>query len=209
MSVCRALSNLFLLDMATKYRSDLRNLAYSTDTNPLIEPREISLKRRYVSTGLRTDLRDNQTGEITHASVIREVVEKDDAEFVKVFADGVKAAFGLSKTAYRVFHAVLDVYQGTRMNGGYADSVYLAWFDGGLSGAQMDMSEYTFKRGLRELLDKGFLAPRSPNLFWVNPSLFFKGDRAMFIKEYVRRKSSSDQTDRDTLEARGQMRLPE
>jgi len=36
-------------------------------------------------------------------------------------------------------------------------------------------------------LAKGFLAPRSPNLFWVNPSLFFKGDRVMFIKEYRRK----------------------
>jgi hypothetical protein len=48
------------------------------------------------------------------------------------------------------------------------------------------MSEYTFKRGLRELLAKGFLSPREPNLYWVNAALFFKGDRVAFIKEYRR-----------------------
>ena len=46
--------------------------------------------------------------------------------------------------------------------------------------------------GLRELLAKGFLAPRSPNLYWVNPALFFKGDRVAFVKEYRRRPKIED-----------------
>ena len=58
------------------------------------------------------------------------------------------------------------------------------------------MSEYTFKRGLRELLDKGFLYPKTPSSFWVNPALFFKGDRVLFIKEYRRRKP----TEKEKLE---------
>jgi hypothetical protein len=49
------------------------------------------------------------------------------------------------------------------------------------------MSERTFNRGLRELMEKQFIAPKTPNLFWVNPALFFKGDRVMFVKEYRRR----------------------
>lgn len=48
------------------------------------------------------------------------------------------------------------------------------------------MSEKTFNRGLRELLDKGFIAPKTPGLFWVNPALFFKGDRVRFVREYKR-----------------------
>ena len=49
------------------------------------------------------------------------------------------------------------------------------------------MSEKTFQRGLKELLAKQFLAPRSPSTFWVNPALFFKGDRVKFITEYRRK----------------------
>ena len=71
------------------------------------------------------------------------------------------------------------------------------------------MKEDTFKKGLRELLDKGFLAPKSPTSYWTNPALFFKGDRVMFIKEYRRRKASADQEARNELEARGQQRLAE
>lgn len=170
----------------------LRDLSFSPDRNPLLEPGQVVIKRRLVAAGLKRDLLDASTGEVAGASVIREVVEKDDAEFVKVFADGVKAAFGLSRTAARVFNLVLEQYQAEPMVGGYADSVYLAWFGDGLSGRDVGMSDRTFQTGLRELLAKGFLAPRSPNVFWVNSSLFFKGDRVLFVKEYVRRRSLNE-----------------
>lgn len=166
---------------------NLRGLSYSPDANPLIEAHEITVKRRRVKTGSNRELVDPETGELQGVAAIYTVEDKDDAEFVKVFSDGVKAAFGLSKTASRVFQVVLDQYQGTPMRGGYADSVYLAWFDGGLSGQSIGMTDRTFQNGLKELLAKGFLSPRSPNLFWVNPSLFFKGDRVAFVKEYRRR----------------------
>lgn len=186
----------------------LKSLDYSPDLNPLLEPGQVVIKRRYVSTGLRRDLVDAGTGEVTGAAVIRQVEEKDDAEFVKVFADGVTAAFGLSRTAARVFTLVLEQYQREPMVGGYADSVYLAWFGEGLSGRSVGMSDRTFQTGLRELLAKHFLAPRTPNVFWVNSSLFFKGDRVLFVREYVRRRSTADQAKREALEKnQGQQRL--
>jgi hypothetical protein len=185
----------------------LRDLDFSPNLNPLLEPGQVVIKRRFVSTGLRRDLLDASTGEITGAAVIRQVEEKDDADFVKVFAEGVKASYGLSKTAFRVFSLVLEQYQVEPMVGGYADSVYLAWFGEGLSGRDVGMSDRTFQTGLRELLGKGFLAPRTPNVFWVNSSLFFKGDRVLFVREYVRRRASADQTKREVLEGQGQKRL--
>ncbi len=185
----------------------LRRLEFSPDTNPLLEPREVEVKRKRVRVGANRQLKDSQTGETEYVSAIHQIIEQDNADFVKVFADGVKAAFGLSKTAYRVFQVVLEQYNRTPMSGGYADAIYIAWFDGGLSGQDVGMSEKTFQTGLRELLAKSFLAPRSPNLFWVNPSLFFKGDRVLFVKEYVRRKSIADQAHREALEKRGQMRI--
>lgn len=170
-----------------KPTSNLSRLDYSPTVNPLIEPRDIKLKRRYVRTASRQELEDPRTGEIRAVATIQVVEDRDDAEFVKVFADGVKAAFALTGTGARVFQAVLEIYQSTSMKGGYAEAVELFWFNSGLSGRDADMSEYTFRRGLRELLDKGFLAPRISSSFWVNPALFFKGDRVLFIKEYRRR----------------------
>jgi hypothetical protein len=182
----------------------LKSLTYSADQNPLLKQNSIEIKKRRVQTGIREDLADPATGQV-RVSAIHEIIEKDDAEFVKVFADGVKAAFGLSRTAYKVFQLVLVKYQEEPMVGGYADSVYLAWFDGGLSGKDVGMSDRTFQTGLRELLSKNFLAPRLPNVFWVNPSLFFKGNRVLFVKEYVRKTASADQKKRDALENSGQL----
>lgn len=196
-------------ELSARKGPNLRRLDFSPDVNPLIEPRQIELKRRRVQTGFKRDLIDAQTGEITHAATIHTVEEKDDAEFVKVFAAGVKAIYDLSRTAARVFQVVLEIYQNEPMSGGFADSIYLAWFDGGLSGKDVGMSDDTFSRGLKELLAKGFLAPKAPNLFWVNPTLFFKGDRVMFLREYRRKRSSADQAKREQLEADGQGRLVE
>lgn len=187
----------------------IRKLEYSPNVNPLVQTTDIKVKQRHVRTGIRRDLTDLATGEVAAASMIHTIEEKDDAEFVKVFAAGISASYELSKTAQRVFRAVLDEYERTPMQGGFADTLYLAWFNGGLSGREVDMSEATFNRGLRELLAKGFLAARGPNAFWVNPSLFFKGDRVLFLKEYRRRASSEDQRKREALEKRGQQRLTE
>lgn len=171
---------------------NLRNLKFSPDANPLLEPESITVKRRYVRAGRGRDLVDPETGERSAVATIHTVEDKDDAEFVKLFAAGVKASYSLSRTATKVFQAVLGEYQSMRMNGGYADSVYLAWFDHGLSGKDVGMSEKTFQTGLKELLSKRFIAPRSPNMYWVNPSLFFKGDRVAFIKEYHRKSTVSE-----------------
>lgn len=146
-----------------------------------------STKRRYVRAGRGKDLVDPLTGEVSAISTIHTVEERDDAEFVKVFAAGVQAMYGLSKTGMRVFQAILEEYQSTRMTGGFADSIYLHWFDDNLNGRSLGMSEATFHRGFKELLLNRFLAPRSANLYWVNAALFFKGDRVAFIKEYRRK----------------------
>lgn len=186
---------------------NLRNLKLSPTINPLIEPQQITSKRRYVRSGRSDDLINSTTGEIVGVATIYQVEERDDAEFVKVFAAGVSASYDLTKTAQRVFQVVLDQYQRTPMNRGFADHVNLLWFDDGIEGRDVGMSEKTFQRGLKELLQKRFIAPKDGVSFWTNPALFFKGDRVLFVKEYRRRVSSTDQTERDALEAKGQTRL--
>lgn len=164
------------------------NKNISPHENPLLKGTVVKSKERHVASGLRNELVDRVSGEVQAVSSIHRVKQVDDAEFVKVFAEGVKAMYGLTRTGMRVFQAILDEYQQTKMNGGYADSIYLNWFDGGLCGRDVGMSERTFHNGLKELLLNDFIAPRSTALYWVNPALFFKGDRVAFIKEYRRNK---------------------
>ncbi|MGF6978070.1 hypothetical protein QFZ94_006585 [Paraburkholderia sp. JPY465] len=73
-------------------KPNLRYLEFSPQVNPLLEPRQITIKRRYVDSGVRRELMDSD-GVVQAATVIRNIEEKDDAEFVKVFAAGVSASY--------------------------------------------------------------------------------------------------------------------
>jgi hypothetical protein len=163
--------------MSTKI--NLRRLELSPTVNPLISPQQITTKRRYIRSGRSEDLVNTSTGEIVGMAAIHQVEERDDMEFVKVFAAGVAATYELTKTAQRVFQVVLDQYQRTPMSKGFADYVNLLWFDDGIDGRKIGMSEKTFQRGLKELLEKKFIAAKDGVSFWTNPALFFKGDRVM------------------------------
>jgi hypothetical protein len=160
-----------------------------------------------VRSGRSDELINSATGEVHGVATIYQVEERDDAEFVKVFAAGVSASYELTKTAQRVFQVVLDQYQRTPMSRGYADHVNLFWFGDGIEGRDAGMSERTFQRGLKELIEKRFIASKDGTAFWTNPALFFKGDRVMFVKEYRRRVTSQDEKGRAELEKRGQLRI--
>lgn len=178
-----------------KPKAALNKLDYSPTVNPLLDPREVSVRRRQVRTAGARALLDPENGQIAAIAAVHTIQYRDDQQFVKVFSDGIKAAFGLTRTASKVFERVLEIYESTPMQGGYAEAVELFWFGAGLSGHDIGMSEYSYKRGLRELIDKGFLYPRMASSFWVNPSLFFKGDRVAFINEYRREKPRKDEAD--------------
>jgi hypothetical protein len=165
---------------------DLRSLPFSPDQNPFVRGSQIRTETKLIRTkgAEKKSLMDADTGEVIGASLIHTFEEKDEEHFVKIFAEGVKAAFELSRTAARVFQVVLGAYQREKMTGGFSDSISLFWFGDGIDGHSIGMSEFTFRRGLKELLSKGFLFPRKPNEYWVNPALFFKGNRVAFLKEY-------------------------
>ena len=179
---------------------DLRKLEFSPDNNPLMQASDVVVKKKYVKSGIANKtLIDSETGEVQATSVVHQIEEKDDAHFVKVFAAGVAASYELNRTAARVFQAILREYEKSPLTRGFVDTVYIAWFGNGLAGEDIGMSEKTFQRGLKMLLEKGFLSPRSPNQFWVNPALFFKGDRVLFIKEYRKKQNKSKVVDDKTV----------
>lgn len=163
---------------------NLRRLEYSPNINPLWKPQEITIKKKQKVTSFASDLKDAKTGEIYSTAGIYTVEEVDQEHFVKIYPAAIAATYGLTRTGLRVFQEILVQYQKMKMSGGYVEDVTLYFFDGGLNGRALEMSEKTFQRGLKELLSNGFLSPRIPNVFWVNPVLFFRGNRVRFIKEY-------------------------
>ena len=149
------------------------------DKNPLVQPREMVMKEKTVKVGSARDLVDPDSGEVHAVNAIYQRKIIDTERFAKIYLDGLQRTFGLSKTALRVFQIILQVCEKD------SDRIYLNWMS--VSKVDEIMQERTYHRGLRELLENGFLAYSDlPNMFWINPHLFFNGDRVKFITEYVR-----------------------
>lgn len=171
--------------------------------NPLIDPREIVMKERTVRVGSARELVDMSTGEVSNVNAIYQRKIVDSERFAKVYLDGVSKTFELGSAARKVFSVILVVCQKD------TDSIYLNFMV--VEQQQSDMSQATFMRGMRELIEKGFIAESVfPHQYWINAHLFFNGDRVKFITEYVREgahKQPHDVTDQEGLGKLGQLRL--
>ncbi len=131
---------------------------------------------------------DNSTGELKGIGGMgfwwEEEVDPD--RFVKLFLDGIKQAAGLSKTGMQVFELV---YHQMRANPG-SDEIKLNQYVARDHG----MSDRSYQRGVRELLEKQFLF-RSPSdgVFFVNIRFMFNGDRLAFVKMYHLKSNSQSE----------------
>jgi hypothetical protein len=136
-------------------------------------------KRINVPGGKAAVIVDNSTGELKGIGGMGFWWEEevDRTQFVKLFLDGIKQATGLSKAGFQVFELV---YYEMRANPG-RDEIKLNQYVAKDHG----ISDRTYQRGVRELLEKEFLY-RSPSdgVFFVNIRFMFNGDRLAFVKSY-------------------------
>ena len=150
--------------------------------NPLINPRELVMKERTVKVGSARELVDLNTGEVSNLNAIYQKKIVDSERFAKVYLDGVSKTFDLGTAARKVFSAILKVCEKD------VDSIYLNFMV--VSELEQDnggLSKATFMRGMRELIEKDFIAESVyPSKYWINAHLFFNGDRVRFITEYVK-----------------------
>jgi hypothetical protein len=149
--------------------------------NPFWEPTEIKLGSRHIRVaGGRHVSNDGESVEHSGVHIVRHV---DREEFVKLYTKNMKLIFDLPPRGLKLLHAVLYAIQ----QNPNADAIYLPWFEVSEFCSEHDikMSQTTFHRAMRDLLARGFLAEAlAPNKYWINPHLFFNGDRMTFINEY-------------------------
>jgi len=152
-------------------------------TNPSVPGKdEISRPRRAQIGNDQKGLIINEgTGEIlgTGGALVYEWEEVDKERFVKLFLAGIKQAAGLSKAGLAIFEAVYNLVRENPNTDEVKLNLYAA------SEQIKGITERTYQRGLRELLDKQFLY-RSPydDVFFVNIRYMFNGDRLAFVKAY-------------------------
>lgn len=170
-------------------------IAYSK--NPFWQPYQVKVgkKKITIAGGFLTN---KNTGEsIQHAGIHR-VELVDESKFVKVFTQNIKVFFDLGLASQKVLQCLLATLQ----ENPNADGIHLPWFsvEDYSKAHKLKISRTTFHRALREMLEKGFIAESEhPNFYWINPNLFFNGDRMTFISEYRKDvQTSNPKTDSTT-----------
>lgn len=118
--------------------------------------------------------------------------EVDSTKFVKLFVQGVKALKELTGAGSKVFEVLYLRVQDSIGQ----DKIYMGFSS--VDQALTPMSNATYDRGMRELLEKAFIAATpAQGLYWLNPSFVWNGDRLAFVKEY--RKGGNKKDVQDTV----------
>jgi hypothetical protein len=152
---------------------------------------DISTRTRKI-TNKRGDMMlvNSGTGEIQSSIAgFWEAEEVDSTKFVKLFVQGVKALKELTGAGTKVFEVL---YLRVQENIG-KDQVFMAFAS--VDQTLTPMSNPTYDRGMREILEKGFIAATpTQGWYWLNPSFVWNGDRLAFVKEYRKASKRDDKT---------------
>jgi Firmicute plasmid replication protein (RepL) len=160
-------------------KTGVRN-AKKWEASPFIEPLVIKTRGKKMTVARGSTIVDLDTGEIEGRTEIQQVVEVDEGQFIKLFTKDLSIWFDLNKSALRVFGALLATVQSTAIG---RDLVFFDYEQKATE--EFKMSKQTFYRGVDELINKGFIARhKSAGWYFINPAMFFNGNRARFVKEY-------------------------
>lgn len=196
--------------MAVEVKKSRRGFPRHT-ANPFLGDVELSpgRKKRIVIKGKSVTVIDNDTGECSQeATEIVKYVQADPEEFIKVYTRHLKAFFDLTGTGFRVLQYVIKALQ----RAPNADRLTLYFMEVADVADDKEMKESTFFAGMRELLEKGFIAESvATNVYFINPALFFNGRRETLFTTRISQTAQAKPTptDSEKLEALGQQRLVE
>ena len=166
-----------LFKIKTK-KAPVYNVAFESDENGRYEDRE---------TGELVGIKRERTG----------IFEwKDEDGFVKIYSEPIYSSVTLGSAARKVFDAILEEYGKTPMSRGYVDRFYLKWYNNGVNGGNTKktrISRNTFSRGRKELVEKRFIEEsKRPDIWWANPLVFFKGNRAKYLNDLKERRKKGE-----------------
>ena len=148
--------------------------------NPFIEEtmQHMSVGNKTILMGNRdTEFMVNTEGDILGHSIFAKIQKVDKAQFAKLYVSNLSSLFGLSKTGIRVLSYIL---QSVKPN--------TDWFLFDIDDC-LEVTEYKSKKsvwkGMGELLHNKFIA-RSNKVYkyYINPTIFFNGNRISFIQSY-------------------------
>lgn len=178
--------------------------------NPFVRPDGSGIvvyktKTTKVDTTGPLSITDTHSGEHITGAQIRKTELVDSEKFVKLFVRNLDAFFDLKPGTMRIMTAVLSEVSDAR--NAHGDTIYLNYNRVKEYFEAKDMkapARPTFFSAMAEMVEKGFVAPCvDTNLWFINPTIFFNGDRVVFVTEYIKKKTKTQ-----TLENDGQQALP-
>jgi hypothetical protein len=119
------------------------------------------------------------TGEITQLGGFVSYKEVSAEKFVQLYIKGVQALAELTPAGVKVFQILyIEVQSGIGK-----DHIYMAYSSIDQTINKMGLT--TYNRGMKELIDKGFIAPTpTQGKFWLNANYIYNGDRMRIIQEF-------------------------
>jgi len=152
-------------------------------TNPFLVETQKNTKKgmKKISNkqGDKLMLVSESTGEIVAPAGFWQTQEVDRTQFVKLYINGVKAFKDLTSAGTKVFAVLFKKVQHEIGK----DVLYLSFYD--INQDENPMSESTYMRGIKELINKDFIAESmTTSRYFLNPDFMWNGDRLAFVKEY-------------------------
>ena len=153
--------------------------------NALKEIQENTVKKVQYINGSRSaeNVVVNQDGEIIAQSRFVRYIEVDEEKFAKIYLSQFGAFWDLSKTAIKVLGYVLNNLIPNK------DIVYIDIQDAmKYTGYKEEKSLY---KGIAELVNADIIARSTSYIkYFINPLIFFNGDRVTFATTYVKKRKS-------------------
>ena len=138
----------------------------------------------------------SEVGEVLAPAGFWQTQQVDKTQFVKLYVNGVRAFKDLTGAGTKVFEIL---YLRVQENIG-KDKVLLSFTS--IDQKVTPISSATFYRGIRELVEKGFMVESiTLGVFYLNPDYMWNGDRLAFVKDY--RKNTNVDTNINQLEQKG------
>ncbi len=180
-----------------------RALRTRHQVNPFLKDVVATLGDKRVSVAMKANLAeiDNETGEITRIpGQITKIISADREGFVKLYTAQIDSFFDLTRPGRAVLKYLIWLHQQEANH-----HLFLLHNDQAIE-AGFQIGKTTWYDGLTDLIDKKIVAAsKIVNMFFLNPAVFFNGDRTRLVIEV--RKIRKREDDKAELEARGQQRL--
>jgi len=164
--------------------------------NPFVESALIKIeentvqKRRFVkgAKGVEQTI-VNRDGEVTGHTAFLQIIKADEEKFAKLYLSQFAAFWDLKKASMRVFGYLLSILQ-PKQDRVFFNMKHAVRYTGYSS------NKYVIS-GLSDLCDHGIIARSdTPYMYFINPLVFFNGDRVTFAKTYVRKRKKKIEEDK-------------